>query len=455
LIVSSADWYDGPLAHPLRIITMSRPTRRGFLGSAAAASTLPAWFLEECQAQPATKTSTSKTDMPGVALVGCGGMGRGDLKNASRFGRVVALCDVDENQVGQAAKDWPTAAKDHDFRKVMDRKDVDIVICGTVDHWHTLVSLAAMRAGKDVYCEKPLTLTIDEGKRLVEAQAKTKRVLQTGSQQRSDPNFRLACELVRNGRIGKVKEIDVWLPAGRREGPFKSAPVPKGFDWDLWQGPTPEVEYVPERTHVTFRYWWEYSGGTMTDWGAHHNDIARWGLGQDGPVKISGKPAVEMIRDGFTAASEYAVEYTYADGVVHRCRSTAANNWSGGVVDPKGQQHGVKFIGADGWIFVTRGKIEASDKDLLKKPLPASAVRLPVSNDHMKNFFDSVRSREKAICDAEVGHRSASVCHLGVIAMRLGRELKWDPAKEHFVDDKEADTWLAREPRKPWTYDAV
>jgi predicted dehydrogenase len=433
---------------------MSHPTRRRFLGTAAA-TTLPAWFLDECRAQPDAKTPASKNDTPGIALVGCGGRGQGDLGSAARFGRVVALCDVDDNQLAAAKKKWPAAATEHDFRKVMERKDVDVVVCGTVDHWHTLVSLAAMRAGKDVYCEKPLTLTIDEGKRLVEAQAKTKRVLQTGSQQRSDPNFRLACELVRNGRLGKIKEVDVWLPAGRREGPFKPAPVPKGFDWDLWQGPTPAVEYVPERTHVTFRYWWDYSGGTMTDWGAHHNDIVLWGLGQAGPVKVSGKPAVEMIPGGFTASSEYAVEYTYADGVVHRCRSTAANNWFGGVVDPKGQQHGIKFVGADGWIFVTRGKIEASDPELLKKPLPASATRLIASNDHMKNFFDSVRSREKPICDAEAGHRSVTVCHLGVIAMRLGRELKWDPAKEQFVDDKEANTWLAREPRKPWSYDAV
>jgi predicted dehydrogenase len=335
----------------------------------------------------------------------------------------------------------------------MERKDVDIVICATVDHWHTLVSLAAMRAGKDVYCEKPLTLTIDEGKRLVEAQKKTQRILQTGSQQRSDKNFRLACEMVRNGRLGKIKEIDVWLPAGRREGPFKKAPVPKSFDWNMWQGPTPAVDYVPERTHVTFRYWWDYSGGTMTDWGAHHNDIARWALGRDGPIKVSGKPTIEMIPDGFTASSEYAVEYRYADGVIHRCRSTTANNWAGGVVDPKGQQHGVKFTGADGWIFVTRGKIEASDPELLKKELPATATRLYVSNDHMGNFFDCVRSRKAPICEPEVGHRSATVCHLGVIAMRLGRELTWDPAKEQFVDDAEANKWLVREPRKPWSYD--
>jgi predicted dehydrogenase len=433
------------------------PSRRRFLTSsaaAAAATTLPDWFLEECRAQQPAKADATK---PGIALVGCGGMGRGDLKNASRFGRVVALCDVDEKQLLAATKDYPEAATLKDFRKVMERKDVGVVICATVDHWHVLVSMAAMRAGKDVYCEKPLTLTVDEGKRLLAVQQKTGRVLQTGSQQRSDQNFRLACELVRNGRIGKVKEVDVWLPSGRREGPFKPASVPATFDWDLWMGPTPKVEYVPERTHVTFRYWWDYSGGTMTDWGAHHNDIALWGLGQErgGPVKVSGKALKEMIPGGFTAASEYAVEYAYADGVVHRCRSTPANAWNGAVLDPKGQQHGVKFSGADGWVWVTRGQIEASDPELLKQPLPANAVRLYASNDHMGNFFECVKSRNAPICEVEIGHRSATVCHIGVIAMRLGRELKWDPKEERFVGDAEANQWLAREPRKPWTYEAM
>ena len=384
-------------------------------------------------------------------------MGRGDAKNASRFGRIVALCDVDDGRITEAKKQWPDAATFKDFRKLLEHKDMQVVICGTVDHWHTLVSMAAMRAGKDVYCEKPLTLTIDEGKRLVEASRQTKRILQTGSQQRSDKNFRLACELVRNGRIGKLKHVTVFLPAGRREGPFAPSTVPPGFDWDLWLGPTPKIDYVKERTHMTFRYWWEYSGGTMTDWGAHHNDIALWGMGMDrsGPVEIEGKPLVEMIPGGFTASSEYQVNYTYANGVTHSCQSTTADTWSGGIADKNGQRHGVRFQGADGWIWVTRGKIEASNPDFLTEPLPAGAERLYASNDHMGNFFDCVRSRKQPICEAEIGHRSASICHLGVIAIRLGRKLKWDPAKEQFIGDSEAAKHLAREMRKPWTYDAV
>jgi predicted dehydrogenase len=432
--------------------------RRDFLKTAAAtaaATSLPKWYLNEQSGS--AQAASAADDQPAIALVGCGGMGRGDAKNASRFGRIVAVCDVDDKQIAEAKKMWPDAEAYKDFRHVMDRKDIQVVVCGTVDHWHTLVSLAALRSKKDVYCEKPLTLTIDEGKRLVSAVRATGGILQTGSQQRSDKNFRLACELVRNGRIGKLKHVSVWLPSGRREGPFKAATPPAGFDWNFWLGPTPEVAYVPERTHVTFRYWWEYSGGTMTDWGAHHNDIALWGIGleRSGPVSVEAKPLVEMIPDGFTAYSEYAVEYTYGNGVTHSCRSTSANAWNGSVVDAKGQPHGVKFEGSDGWIWVTRGKIEASDPEFLTTPLPADATRLYVSNNHMENFFDGVRTRKPPICEAEIGHRSASVCHLGVISLRLGRKLTWDPQAERFTNDAEANRWLAREPRKPWSYDSV
>lgn len=437
-----------------------RTSRRSFLQSAAAlaaASTLPKWFIDECAAQAPSATPKSANDLPGIALIGCGNRGRGVAKDATRFGRMVAVCDLDDAQLALAKKIWPEAATHKDFRDVVTRKDVDVIVCGTVDHWHTLVSIAAMRAGKDVYCEKPLTLTIDEGKHLVKAVKQTKRVLQTGSQQRSDKNFRLACELVRNGRIGKLANVEVWLPSGRREGPFQKSPVPEGFNWDMWQGSTPALDYVKERSHVTFRYWWDYSGGTMTDWGAHHNDIALWGIGADrsGPVEIEAKPLVEMIPGGFSAHSEYEVQYKYANGVIHSCRSTPANAWNGSVLDKAGQQHGVKFIGSNGWVWVTRGNIQASDPELLKTEFGGKDKRLYVSNDHMGNFFDCIRSRKAPVCEAEIGHRSVTVCHLGVLALRHGRNLKWDPKKEQFVGDKEANSWLAREMRKPWDYSLV
>jgi predicted dehydrogenase len=437
-------------------------SRRGFLkaaGAVAAASSLPSWFIDECAAQqtwqrPKLPPPSEKVNL---ALIGCGGQGRGDAGNARRYGKIVAVCDVDARHLAAARKDFPGAEGYSDFRELLERKDVDAVICGTVDHWHTLVAIAAMKAGKDIYCEKPLTLTIDEGKRLVEVQRQTKRVLQTGTQQRSSIYFRLACNLIRNGRIGKIQEVEVWLPAGLRQGPFKTSPVPEGFDYDFWLGQTPKIEYVKERTHFSFRYWWDYSGGTMTDWGAHHNDIVLWALDMDGsgPVSVEGRQLVDMIPGGFTAASEYEVTYTYANGVVHACKSTTASEWHGGVKDRNGQQHGIKFHGSDGWIWVTRGSIKASDRQILAEKLPEDAKRVYLSKDHMGNFIDCVKSRKTPICPAETGHRSASLCHLGVIAIRLARKLNWDPAREQFIGDTEANTYIAREMRKPYDYNMI
>jgi predicted dehydrogenase len=434
--------------------------RRTFLKSSAAlaaASALPAWFLEEAVAQQPAAASQSPNEKPGVALIGCGNRGRGIGAQAAQLGNMVAYCDLDDARLDLAKKQWPRATEYKDFRKLLEQKDVDIVVNGTPDHWHTLVNLAALKAGKDIYSEKPLTLTIDEGRRLVAAVRESKRILQTGSQQRSDKNFRLACELVRNGRLGNLTQVSVWLPSGRREGPFEKQPVPAGLNWDMWQGQSPETEFVPERCHQSFRYWWEYSGGTMTDWGAHHLDIAQWGTGHDrsGPVSIEARPLVTMIPGGFTAFSEYEVNYSYANSVKLICKSTPANNWSGGVIDKDGQQHGIKFVGDGGWIFVSRGKIEASEPELLTTPLPASATRVYSSDNHMGNFFECVGTRQSPICDAEIGHRSVSMCHLGVIALRLGRKLAWDPAKEKFAGDNDANAWLSREMRKPWTYEAV
>jgi predicted dehydrogenase len=420
---------------------------------------LPRWYAEEALAQDLQAPPKSPNERPGILLVGCGGMGRHDANIASKFGRVMAVCDVDAKHADEAATQFKAEAKYSDFRKAMDHQGVDVVVNGTPDHWHTLINIHAMRAGKDVYSEKPLTLTIEEGQKLVEVANQTGRVLQTGSQQRSDPQFRLACELVRNGRIGKVKHVQVILPSGLHGGPFSTKPVPNNLDWDFWQGQTPAVEYCPERCHFSFRYWYDYSGGTMTDWGAHHNDIALWGLGLKGPATIEGKALVEPVPGGFTAPSEYEVHFTYANGVTQRTASTQLNGPTGSVKTPTRPDeppHGVTFEGSDGWIFVTRGKIDASDPELVKTELPSGAERLYASNDHMGNFFDCIRSRKAPICEPIVGHRSVSVCHLGVIAIRTGRKLSWDPDKERFTGDSaDANQHLAREMRSPWSYDAV
>ncbi len=434
---------------------LSRPDRRTAL-KAAAALGLPAWFAHELLAE---QEPAKPAEKPKVALIGCGGMGRGDAKNATRFGTVVAVCDVDASRAAEASKQFGGAKVYADFRKLLEQeKDVGVVINATPDHWHTLVNLAALRAGKDVYSEKPLTFTVDEGQRVVKTVAETKRVLQTGSQQRSDPMFRLACEVVRNGRLGKLATITVTLPAGLNAGPFKAEPVPKGLDWEFWQGPAPRREYTPQRCHLYFRYWLDYSGGTLTDWGAHHNDIARWALDAVGPATVEGKATVKPVAGGYTAPAEYDVTFTYANGVVHKVVSTTASTIFGDRAKDAKRNfdgHQIKFEGSDGWLVVTRGKIEASKPAILSDKFAERDMRLLVSNDHMGNFFDCVRTRKAPLCDAEVGHRSATVCHLAGIAVRMGRKLTWDGAKERFVDDKEADALLAREPHAPWSYEKV
>jgi predicted dehydrogenase len=437
-------------------------SRRSFLktcSATAAATGLPAWFLERDAALAApARPALSPNDRPAIALVGCGGMGRGDADNAQRFGDIVAVCDVDASHADAAAKqftkDGKTPAKYSDFRRVMERPDIHVVVQGCPDHWHTLVNLAAIQSRKAVYGEKPLTLTIDEGRRLVKAVRANHGILQTGSQQRSDRRFRLACELVRNGRIGKLRQVTVFLPAGLRGGPFATSPVPAGLDWDTYLGQAPKVDYVKERCHTTFRYWLDYSGGTLTDWGAHHNDVARWAIGLEGPTAVEGKVLAEPVPGGYTAISEYEVAFTWANGVQHVVRSTPDDNIFGGVVKKEGQRNGIRFEGTDGWLWVTRGDLTASKEELITSPLPSDALRLEVSGDHMGNFFECLRTRKDPIANVDVGHRSVSVCHLAVIALRLRRKLQWDPAEERFVGDgaAEANAHVAREMRQPYNY---
>jgi predicted dehydrogenase len=440
--------------------------RRDFLRACTvitAAAGLPSWVqARRADAAPMEPKATEKSGL-GIALVGCGGMGSYDLSIASEFGQVVALCDVDTNRLAKLGEKYPKAVRFKDFRELVASPLVHVVINGTPDHWHTLVNLAAIQAGKDVYSEKPLTLTIDEGRRLVKAVKQYRRVLQTGSQQRSNARFQFAVELVRQGRVGTLKHITTFLPSGPHGGPFSTAPVPVGLDWDMWQGQAPAMEFVPERCHGTFRYFWEYSAGTLTDWGAHHNDIALWALGlpedKAGPVLVQGHALRDPVPKGYSFPSTYWLNYTYANGVTHTCRTVENEGGSGQSLgrepSPGQYSNGVLLEGNDGWIFVNRSKIMASDAAILHDPGKVQADFGSANRNHFLNFFDCVRSRQNPVCHPGVGHRSVSLCHLGAIAIRLGRALRWNPASERFVEDREADSWVSRPQRKPYTYSMI
>jgi predicted dehydrogenase len=440
-------------------------SRRAFVrrcGLIAAMTGLPLWFIERQQlaAQDVAKLPTPN-DRPGIALIGCGGQGKGDARKASAFGEILAVCDVDSNHAAAAAKMFTVGGRVpavySDFRKVMERDDIHVIVNGTPDHWHTLVNMAVAKARKDVYAEKPLTLTIDEGRRLVKVVEASGIVLQTGTQQRSDPRFHLACELIRNNRIGNLLRANVWLPAGLRAGPFPVVPIPAGLDWDFWQGQAPATAYVKQRCHATFRYWYDYSGGTMTDWGAHHNDIAYWAIGLLAPSHVESTRLSEPIPGGYTTIADYKVRYTYANGIDLNINSTEDDTIYGAVKNKGGQRNGIRFEGTGGWIWVNRDEITASDPALLTTPIAADGVHLYTSTNHMGNFFDCVRSRKLPICDVATGHRSATMCHLAAISLRTGFKLEWDSAAEAFVGDNAgvANGYVSREMRAPYDYSFV
>jgi predicted dehydrogenase len=437
-------------------------SRRSFLhrcSAVAAASGLPLWFVErEASAAEPPKPSASPNARPGIGLIGCGGMGTGDAGNASRFGEIVAVCDVDRNHAEAAAKKFTKDGKAPqiygDFRKLLERGDVQAVVQGTPDHWHTLVNIAAAKAKKDIYGEKPLTLTIDEGRHVIKAVRENKVVFQCGTQQRSSKRFHLTCELIRNGRIGQLKEVHVFVPGGIRGNNFKSVPVPQELNYDFWLGQAPQAEYFPERCGKTFRWWWDYAGGPVTDWGAHHNDIARWAIGLEGPTAIEARVITPPLPNGYTTPSEFEATLTWGNGVQQFVKTTLDDSPFGAHLKEDGQRNGLKFIGTNGWIWVNREEITASDKRLLLDPLPENAIKLEASKDHMTNFINCMTSRKDPIANVEGAHRSASIGHLIIIALRTGRKLQWDPAKEIFTGEgaAEANTYIAREMRKPYDY---
>jgi predicted dehydrogenase len=428
--------------------------RRTFLKSSfgAVAAGLATPYIFTAQAEDRTKPR-AKNDRLRIGAIGMRYQGTVIAKQALPYGDVVAICDVDREIAEKAKEEFGGKADLYeDYRALLDRKDIDILTIGTPDHWHTAMVIAACRAGKDIYCEKPLTLTVDEGKLLTRVVKETGAVVQVGSWQRSDHNFRLACELVRAGRIGRVEKVTVVLGKNAQGGPFKAEKPPANLNWNLWQGQTPDVPYIKERCHYTFRWWHEYSGGQMTDHGAHHLDIAQWGLGMDdsGPLEIEGQASFPTSPDSYNVATKFSATLRYAGGTEVTVLDEGRN--------------GVMFEGELGRLFVNRGTVAGKPVDELKEnPLPREKFALYAYDNlsrpprtgkydsivnHMGNFYDCLQTRQLPISSVFSQHRSVSACHIAGISLRLGRKLRWDPAKEQFIGDDEANTWLRREQRK-------
>ena len=430
--------------------------RRNFLKAAAVTAAAPAIVPASVFARPAP------SDTLQFGCIGVGRQGQGDMQELIYRGletgaRVVAVCDADSHRLqdaqwlaekiyalengGPASKTVKAYA---DFRELLARKDIDGVLIVTPDFWHAAHAVAAAEAGKDIYLEKPLTYSIAEGRKLVAAVRKHKRVLQVGSQQRSSIHFLMACELARNGRVGRLRTIRVWLPEDQGQGDGRPMPVPPNLNYDAWMGPTAEAPISEDRVHPQTSYerpgWLQierFCLGMVTGWGSHMMDIAQWGHGSDlsGPVSVEAK-AEFPDRGLFDVHTRFQAEAVYADGVR--------------LVMETGDPAGVRFEGDEGWVFVQRGEIKASDPDILKWKPGQGQVKLVQSGNHMKNFLEAVRSRQDPAAPVEVGHRSNSICIMTHIAMKLGRKLAWDPVKETFAGDAEANRRLDYPHRRPW-----
>jgi predicted dehydrogenase len=386
-----------------------------------------------------------------VGLIGVGNQG-GPKNNMKYFlHNVVALCDLDKNYLAEASgflrkEANLTATMTDDYRRLLDSKEIDAVVVTVPDQWHATMTIDACRAGKDVYCEKPLTLVIDEGKHMIEAARANGRVVQTGTMQRSGAEFKLAVELVRKGIVGKVTAVNVTLPSpnwiARAGKPVPDSAPPEGFDFDRWLGPAPLRPFNTNRVHYLFRFFWDYSGGQQTNFGAHHLDIAQWGLGMDdsGPVSVEGT-AVFNPDGWYETPDTTEIKYTYGNGVVMTCRQK---------LDTKNTDQGTEFIGEKGSLFVYRGGIKTNPPELLKGVELPKIVSSQANISHVNDFFECVKTRKTPSADINIGHRSATVCHLGNIAIRTNKKINWDPKSETIVGDAEASRWLTKEYREPW-----
>jgi predicted dehydrogenase len=407
-----------------------RVTRRGFLRTLAAGTFGVPAVVRATALAGAGRVAAS--DRIAAAAIGAGGRGRyifGSLCKRSGV-QGVAVCDVQQDRLEPFRRSGLAVYRD--FREMLARGDLDVVVVASPSHWKPLHTIAAAKAGADVYCEKPMSLTIRDGRAMADAVRRYGRIFQHGTQQRSSREFRFACEMVRSGRIGALRFVEVYVGGPPRDCHLPAEPVPKGIDWDLWLGPAP---WRPFHSAICMRGCgaWEgfrdYSGGGMTGWGSHHFDIAQWGLAADetGPVRVV--PPDWRTRRGVT--------FTYASGVEVR-HTGQMGEWA------------VVFHGGRGRIAVNRGKLQSWPASIMREPIGPEEVHLYTSPGHGENFLHCVRTRQRAVCDVEIGHRTMSVCHLGNIAYWLRRPLKWDPAAERFLGDAEADRLLNRARREPW-----
>jgi predicted dehydrogenase len=439
--------------------------RREFLRNTSlgvgAGLALPNLFLNKTFAA----TGENPSELVRIGVVGTGGQGKSNMRALMK--NIVAVCDVDTKHAEEAAalveKSNKTKPAIHsDYRKMLDDKSIDAVVVATPDHWHALPAIDACMAGKDVYCEKPLTLFIEEGKVLVNAARKYGRIVQTGSQQRSEAKFLKAAEYVRNGRLGKIKRVLVGLVGVNwTKQPLvpDSAPPPE-LNYDLWLGPAPYRPYNKHRVHYYFRFFWDYSGGQMTNWGAHHLDIAQWGLGMDdsGPVEIVGKGEFDPEKR-YEVPSAFQITYKYANGVVVECRSPNPKvatlmpdrkEQAMEILNGKDDFTGCIFEGEKGLLYVNRGVIQVWPEEIFDEPIKDSDIRLYSSSGHHRDWLDCIKSRKRPICDVSVGHRSATVCHLGNISIRSGKKIQWDPVKEAVVGDAGLAEMINKPYRAPW-----
>jgi len=390
-----------------------------------------------------------------LGLIGCGGRGTGvfrNMLNRRDSTQGVAVCDPDKNNMNRAkdhvekiyAKEkesgkFKGCGTHSDFRELCARKDVDAIIVGTPDHWHALCTLEALRNGKDVYCEKPITHLFAEGQAVYKEAAKRKAVFQVGSQQRSSTRMRVAAEVVMNGLIGKIKEVNVGLPTGKgtdEEGKV-AQPIPEHLDYDLWCGPSRLLPFHPKRLHWNWRWCLDYGGGQLMDWIGHHNDIAHWGLEMDksGPIEVEAKGFRYHGKGMYDQPLDYTVVSKYAGGY----NVTISNKHKMG---PEKRSMGTEWIGEDGWVYVDRGRIAASNREWIAEKTDRGPKKAYHSNSHEGNFLECVRSRKQTICPAETGHRSATPGHIAYVSDKLGRAIKWDPKKEECVNDADADKLL-------------